>query len=164
MKIWHVNDDDYWGIIPRDLDWAAAVAAAGEQQGLKTTMHLIGDPTDERSPVAAVVAYPPNYVLPRHSHDSDRLELVIRGSVEVDGQWLGPGDIWSSPANQFYGPHNVGEQGCTTLELMSASGGRRLSFDAGDKSINVDFGDPASLAAAADILQPTFGSNHAPAR
>jgi hypothetical protein len=96
-------------------------------------------------------------VLPRHSHDSDRFEIVISGSVEVDGQWLGPGDIWSSEANQFYGPHSVGAEGCTTLELMSASGGRRLTFDGGDTTISVDFTDPASLAAAAAVLAPATG-------
>lgn len=153
MKIWRIEDDDYWGLVPDGADWAATVEAAGEQQGLKTTVHLIGDPADERTPVAAVVAYPPHYVLPRHSHDSDRLELVLSGSVEVNGQWLGPGDIWSSEANQFYGPHTMGAEGCTTLELMSAGGGRRLTFDGGDASLKVDFGDPASLAAAAAFLQ-----------
>ena len=157
MQIWHITDADYWGVIPTGVGWAAAVVAAGEQQGLKSSLHLLGDPDDERSPVAAVVEYPPLYVLPRHSHDSDRFEIVISGSVQVDGQQLGPGDIWSSKANQFYGPHNVGAEGCTTLELMSASGGRRLTFDGGETSISVDFSDPASLAAAATILAPASG-------
>ncbi|MCV7101350.1 cupin domain-containing protein [Mycobacterium palustre] len=157
MKLWRIADDKYWGVMPSGTDWAAAVAAAGEQQGLKSSIHVLGDATDERSPAAAVVAYPPNYVLPRHCHDGERLEIIISGSVEVEGQWLGPGDIWTSGANQFYGPHNVGPEGCTTLELVPVSGTRRLTFDVGDRRVDVDFGDPTSVANAAEFLQQLTG-------
>ncbi|MGV9798783.1 cupin domain-containing protein [Mycobacterium sp. NPDC003449] len=152
MQIWRIAADDYWGITPPEAQWAGPLAAAGEQQGLRTTMHVLGDPSDEGSPAAVVVEYPPDYVLPRHSHDGARLELVVRGAVEVDGQWLGPGDIWASGANQFYGPHNVGPQGCTTLELATTGGIHRLTFDAGDNTLKVDFSDPESVAVAAEFL------------
>jgi hypothetical protein len=155
MKIFRIADDNYWGVIPAGTEnnWAEMVAAAGQAQGLKNSMHTLGDPNDPRSPVAAFVAYPPNFLLPRHSHDSDRLELVIAGSVEADGQWLGPGDLWTSDANIFYGPHRMGPDGCTTMELICASGARRLTFDAEGKSIDIDFHDPASLVVAAEFFQ-----------
>lgn len=157
MKITQTTDSDYWGVVPAGVPWAAAVVGAGDAQGLKSSMYLLGDADDERSPVAAIVSYPPLWVLPRHSHDSDRFEIVISGTVEVDGKWLRQGDVWTSSANQFYGPHNVGPEGCTTLELMSASGGRRLAFDMGDGTVNVDFTDPSSLAAAAAGFASTSG-------
>jgi hypothetical protein len=40
---------------------------------------------------------------------------------------------------------------------MSASGGRRLAFDMGDGTVNVDFTDPSSLAAAAAGFASTSG-------
>lgn len=153
MEIWCVEDATYWAAAPSGTEWAEFLSAAGDMQGLKTAVHVLGDPTNDRSPAVAIVKYPSNYVLARHSHDCDRIELVIAGSVEVDGTWLGPGDMWSSPANEFYGPHTMGAGGCTTMEIGTVSGTHKLTFDIGGSSVNVDFNDPASLARVAELLQ-----------
>jgi hypothetical protein len=160
MKIFHIADENYWGVIPEGTEnnWAETVAAAAQAQGFKSSMHALGDPNNPHSPVAAIVQYPPNYTLPRHSHDSDRLELVIAGSVEAGGEWLGPGDLWTSDANVMYGPHNMGPEGCTTMELICGSGARRLTFDADGTPINIDFHDPTSLIVAADFFQKVAAS------
>lgn len=153
MKIWRTADADYWQAAPSGTPWAATVAAAGDAQGLKTAIHVLGDPTDEQTPIGVLIKYPPHYVLARHTHRSDRLELVVAGSVEVDGQWLGPGDIWTSPAGEFYGPHSMGPDGCTTLELATVAGAHLLTFDVDGAEIPVDFSDPDSLTGLANFLQ-----------
>ncbi|WP_069403461.1 cytochrome P450 [Mycolicibacterium holsaticum] len=153
VKVWRMADDSYWQAAPAGTSWAATVAAAGEAQGFKTAMHALGDPTDEHTTVVVIVQFPPNYVLPRHSHQSDRLELVVAGSVEVDGYWLGPGDIWTSRAGEFYGPHTMGADGCTTMELATVAGAHKLSFDVDGTAIDVDFSDPAALAGLASFLK-----------
>lgn len=153
MEVFRTSEDDYWNARPVGAQWVTALAAGGEQQGLKTAIHSLGDPNDDETTIAAVVEYPPNYVLPRHSHDSNRLELVVSGSVEVGGKILGPGDIWTSQANQFYGPHQVGSEGCSTMELFTVAGARRLTFDAGDSGFSIDFSEPESVATAAAFLQ-----------
>jgi hypothetical protein len=66
---------------------------------------------------------PPGYVLPRHRHASHRLEVVIQGSLEVDGRVLGPGDVMWSQAGEFYGPHVAGPDGALTVEIFSSSDG-----------------------------------------
>lgn len=153
MKIWRSTDPDYWQSAPSGIGWAAAIAAAGDMQGLKTAVHVLGDPTDERAPIVVVIKYPPHYVLARHSHSSDRLELVVAGSVEVDGQWLGPGDIWASPTGEYYGPHAMGPDGCTTMEVATVAGAHRLTFDIDGTAIPVDFSDPESLTGLASLLR-----------
>ncbi|OBF41925.1 hypothetical protein A5719_11165 [Mycolicibacterium peregrinum] len=147
-----MGDDDYWRAAPPGVGWARVVAAAGDQQGLKTAMHVLGDPTKEDTPIVVIVRYPPHYVLARHTHSSDRLELVVSGSVEVDGQWLGPGDIWTSPAGEFYGPHTMGSDGCTTMELATVAGAHLLAFDIDGNTVDVDFNDPATLTELAAHL------------
>jgi hypothetical protein len=94
-----------------------------------------------------MVEYPPNYVLPRHSHGSGRLELVVRGSIQVGEDVLGPGDIMTAGADEFYGPHTMGPDGCTTMEVAAVRGGRLLTFETPGGAMTVDFSDPESLAA-----------------
>jgi hypothetical protein len=152
MKVWRTTDPDYWQA-PAGTTWGATVVAAGEAQGTKTAIHALGDPTDEQTPVVVIIKFPPNYVLPRHCHQSDRLEVVVAGSVEVDGQWLGPGDIWASPAGEFYGPHTMGPDGCTTMELATVAGAHLLTFEIEGVKIPVDFSNPEVLTGLADMLQ-----------
>ncbi|CAJ1500563.1 hypothetical protein [[Mycobacterium] burgundiense] len=153
MKVWRIADDSYWQAAPEGAPWAQTVVAAGELQGMKTAIHALGDATDEDTPLVVVIKFPPNYVLPRHAHRSDRLELVVSGSLKVDGQWLHPGDIWASSAGEFYGPHVMGPDGCTTMELATVAGGHLLSFEVDGAAVDVDFSDPASLAAVGSLLQ-----------
>ncbi|MGV0870617.1 hypothetical protein [Mycolicibacterium sp. XJ879] len=153
MKVWRIAEDNYWQVAPAGTSWAATVVAAGEAQGMRTAIHALGDPADENTAVVVVIQFPPNYVLARHSHQSDRLELVVAGSVEVDGYWLGPGDIWSSRAGEFYGPHKMGPEGCTTMELATIAGAHQLTFDVDGAEIPVDFSDPGALAGLAGFLK-----------
>jgi hypothetical protein len=153
MKVWRSTDADYWQVAPAGTAWAAAVVAAGEAQGMKTAIHALGDPADEQTPVVVIIQFPPNYVLARHCHQSDRLELVVAGSVEVDGQWLGPGDIWTSRAGELYGPHKMGPDGCTTMELATIAGAHRLTFEVDGAEIPVDFSDSDALTGLASFLQ-----------
>lgn len=149
MKVWHIADKSYWGVLPPEAEWAQLLAGAAEGLGLRTTLHVLGDPNDESSPAAAIVHYPAGYVLARHSHAGDRLELVINGSVNVNGAWLTPGDIWASGPRQPYGPHTMGPEGCTTLELGTVGGIRNLTYGTEDNPVVVDFNNPSTVAAAA---------------
>src|SRR5690625_1744976 len=146
MEIWRMADESYWSAAPSGTAWAEAIASAGDAQELKTAIHVLGDPANEDTPVVVIMQFPPHYVLARHAHNSDRLELVVSGSVEVDGYWLHPGDIWTSRAGDLYGPHTMGPDGCTTMELATVAGARLLTFDVDGETVEVDFSDPAALA------------------
>ena len=56
-------------------------------------------------------------------HDCERLEIVVRGTLEVDGEILHPGDISVARPMEMYGPHVAGPEGCVTLEFFSSMQG-----------------------------------------
>lgn len=151
--VYRIDDKAYWQTVVQGSTWAAPMVEFANSQGVRTAIHVLGDPEDERTPVGVFVEYPPNHVLPRHSHDCKRMEVVVRGSVEVDGYWLGAGDIWVSDANEFYGPHTMGPEGATTLELATVRGARTLTFDTPNGPLVVDFSDPGTFAAAAAAFE-----------
>ena len=74
----------------------------------------------DTTPVAAMLQMPPNFVLPRHAHPVERFEVVVLGTLDVGERVLRPGDVMVSAANEFYGPHVAGPDGCTTVEVFSS--------------------------------------------
>lgn len=74
-------------------------------------------------PVAGMMQFPPGAFIPRHSHASHRFEVVVRGSYEVDGRVIGPGDVMVSKAGEMYGPMQVGPEGVLTVEFFSSPAG-----------------------------------------
>ncbi len=83
----------------------------------------MGDPDDERTPVAAVLRMPPHHVLPRHAHPAARFEVLVQGTLDIGDRVLNPGDVMVTQANEMYGPHTAGPDGCTTVEIHGAKAG-----------------------------------------
>lgn len=123
------DDADYWAPLP----FFAGVSAEAARHGLRIRHHPLGPLDDEEhTPVAAMLEMPPGYVLPRHSHACDRLEVIVRGTLEVGGEVLGPGTVLSSSADEMYGPHRAGPEGCVTVEIFAAlEGVGRVRLDHG---------------------------------
>jgi hypothetical protein len=87
-----------------------------------------GERTDV--PIVALVELPPNGVLPRHRRDCDRFEVVIRGSIAVgDGVVFGPGDVETSKAGKFYGPHVAGPEGALVVEVFARADRMEIEFE-----------------------------------
>jgi anti-sigma factor ChrR (cupin superfamily) len=84
---------------------------------------LADDPGDDDAPAVVMLAMPPNYVLFRHAHVCHRFEVVVRGSLSVDGRTLGPGDVMTASPGELYGPHVAGPEGCTTAEVFGSLDG-----------------------------------------
>lgn len=117
MSVLEPSDPDYWTPDP----FFAGVAAAAAAHDLRIRHHALGPLDDEdATPVAAMLEMPPGYELPRHAHDCERIEIVVKGSLEVDGRVLGPGAVLRSGAGDFYGPHVAGPHGCTTVEVFAS--------------------------------------------
>src|SRR3546814_1507258 len=67
---------------------------------------------------------PPGCRLPRHAHNTHRMEIVVRGSIITpDGEELRPGDVSLSGPGEFYGPLFAGSEGCLTIEIFSGING-----------------------------------------
>jgi hypothetical protein len=141
------DDAGYWTPDP----FFAGVSAIAAEYDLKIVHHALGPLDDEEgTPVAAILEMPPGYVLPRHAHQCERLEVIITGTLTVDGQELGPGTVLRSGASQFYGPHTAGPEGCTTVEVFAQlrGVGRVILADADSGSDqDPEGGEPTSFRA-----------------
>jgi len=114
------TDPTFWDLEP---DFLKPVQAAARAFDMDIVHFILGPHDDERSPVAAVLRIPPNGVLVRHAHPVARFEVVVQGAIDVGDRVLVPGDIMVSPANEFYGPHTAGDEGCTTVEVFASLAG-----------------------------------------
>jgi hypothetical protein len=79
---------------------------------------LADDPETREAPAVVMLEMPPNYVLFRHAHICHRFEVVVKGSLLVDGRTRRPGDVMTARPGEPYGPHVAGPEGCTTAEVF----------------------------------------------
>ncbi len=118
MTIHRMSDPDFWTTDPPELREIQKLAKRG---GLDVRHFIMGDPTSDTTPTAAVLNMPPGYVLQRHAHPCERFEVIVSGSLDVGGgEVLVPGDVMQAPYGQFYGPHIAGPAGCITVEFFSS--------------------------------------------
>jgi hypothetical protein len=140
MPFYSPRDPGFWDMEP---DFLKPVQEACKPFGLDILHFVLGDRESPATPVAAVLRMPPGYVLPRHAHSVVRFEVVVEGSLEVDGRVLRPGDVMVSEANEFYGPHTAGPDGCTTVEVFSSiTGTGNAMMTTPDGATHVDFRTP----------------------
>jgi anti-sigma factor ChrR (cupin superfamily) len=138
------NEPGYWDRFPPDLEGMAEVAKA---QGIRLSMHVLGDQGDETAPTALMLRMPPGYVLPKHAHPCNRLEVVVEGAMRVGDLTLGPGDVLSSNHSQAYGPHIAGPDGCTTVEIFSTrAGAHALMVESPDGLQTIDLAAAQAVA------------------
>lgn len=91
--------------------------------GVRSVQFPLGDPDDDRTPVANLVEFPPLFPLPRHTHDCDVFMVIVKGSMYADGRELVPGDCMTAVAHEFYGPEVAGPEGCTRIEFFGTMSG-----------------------------------------
>ncbi len=114
---------------------------ASEVSANGTRIFVLADEDDDwDAPAAVVLEMPPGYVLFRHAHICHRFEVIVKGSLEADGKWLGPGDVMTAKPGEMYGPHTAGPQGCTTVEVFgSLEGVFRVIAASGTETREFDF-------------------------
>ena len=154
-------DDDYWNRWPAHLQGMSELVDA---LGLGATVFVLGDPNDESSPAAAIFRMPPNFVLSRHAHSAERIEIIIDGTLDVGGRVLGPGDVMTASFEEAYGDHVAGEQGCTTVEIFSSLAGvHRTLWATPDGMQSLDLAAPEAkefLTGSESPPVPGVGSVH----
>lgn len=122
MDLHKIDDPEFWDNTPevrRDSHERAASA------GWQISMYPLGDDAaDDDTPLAVLMYIPPGGVLPRHKHACHRVEVMVRGSLDIgDGRTMNVGDVHTSGPDQFYGPHTAGPEGSLTVEIFSAARG-----------------------------------------
>ena len=111
------RDPGFWDLEP---DFLRPVQDACKPFDMNILHFVLGDPDDPHTPVAAMLKLPPGGVIARHAHAVTRFEVVVQGSILVDGRTLLPGDVMLSRPGEFYGPHLAGPEGATTVEVFSS--------------------------------------------
>ena len=126
-----------FGTAPDLPGWFTRELSGTELAAERLPMWFIGTQLDLSAPAAYRLTMPPNWVLCRHGHPCERLEIVVQGSLEVgDGRIARPGDTFTAAANTLYGPHRAGPEGCTTIEIFSAVEGMfRMLYEGPDGSL-----------------------------
>ena len=98
--------------------------------GLRLSYFPVGDPTQKETSTALILEMPPGYVLRRHAHDCHRVEVVVKGSIDVGDRVLYPGDVMVVGPGEMYGPHTAGPEGCTSVEIFGSQAGvGRVTYD-----------------------------------
>jgi len=113
---------EFWNRVP--AEYLRPLVIDSEKAGVPLTFFAMGDPENPETPAFVVFKMEPGSVLPRHSHDCQRFEVIIQGSMEVQspdepGMELGVGDVMLAEPNEMYGPHVAGPDGFTVVEYFS---------------------------------------------
>jgi hypothetical protein len=116
------KDPEFWGRVP--AEYLRPLVIESEKLGMPLSLFAMGDPEDPETPGFAVFSMKPGEVLPRHSHDCHRFEVIMAGSMTAIGpdegnRELRVGDVMVAEPNQMYGPHVAGPEGFTVAEYFS---------------------------------------------
>jgi hypothetical protein len=122
-EYYRYSDPDFWEqVTPEPLRFISEVAGRfGYGTG---TIVMSDNSVDASAPAVSLLYIPPGGVLPRHAHPCFRVEVMVRGTLEVgNGQVLHPGDVMVSQPGKFYGPHVAGPDGSLSAEIFSTAAG-----------------------------------------
>jgi len=118
-----IDDAGFWNHVPAPY-LQPLVDACRPYAGMGYRLFALGNPDDPETPAVVVFKAPPGYVLPRHSHNCHRLEVVLRGSLtDEHGQVLTAGAIMTAEPNEMYGPSVAGGDGWISAEFFSRLAG-----------------------------------------
>lgn len=116
MAFMSIDDPEFWKNCPPELKLIQQGMAGDEGGGV--AYFLMGKRQDD-PPTVVALRMGPGWVLPRHSHDCHRFEVVVQGTLDVGDRILQVGDVMISEPKIAYGPHVAGPEGCTTFEIFS---------------------------------------------
>jgi hypothetical protein len=98
-------------IFAKDLDWERS-------PGGSRFVALRTDTSDDNKPLLAIIEYPPDYVVPAHTHGCSYVEYIIEGEVRIGKIAYGPGDVRIVQGGAGYGPLHFGSAGCRAAILF----------------------------------------------
>lgn len=118
-----IDDPEFWNQVPAPY-LQPLVDSCRPYEGMAYRLFALGDPADPETPAVVLFRAPPGYVLPRHSHDCHRFEVVLRGSLtDEHGDVLTAGSVATAIPHQMYGPSVAGPDGWISAEFFSRLAG-----------------------------------------
>lgn len=118
-----IHDEAFWNRVPAPY-LQPLVDGCLPFDGMGYRLFALGDPNDQETPAVTIFRAPPDYELPRHSHDCHRFEVVISGSLtDEHGVVHTAGSVMTAEPNQMYGPSVAGPDGWVSAEFFSRLAG-----------------------------------------
>ena len=116
MRIFQHSDCDVLAeMTTKGFEFSRDIA---HEQGIDLGVVVLGEKS-ANPPSVMLLHLPPGHVLQRHAHNTHRMEVVVKGSVNTpDGRELRPGDVFTSGPGEFYGPLTAGAEGCMSVEIF----------------------------------------------
>jgi hypothetical protein len=133
-QFYKVSDPDYFDAMTHPAMRFLGEAAREHMPGWDLSYIVMGDDaSDPNVPVAGMLQIAPGETLPKHAHDSFRVEVMVRGSIQLpNGDVLYPGDVMVSRPGEFYGPHVAGPEGSLSVEIFAFARGAFPVYDPTD--------------------------------
>ena len=114
------DSDSYAAMTTKGFEYSRELA---HKIGMDLGIVVLGE-VEDNPPAAVLLEIPAGGRLPRHAHATNRMEVLIKGSIITpDGKELFPGDVSLSGPSECYGPLIAGSNGCLTLEIFSGING-----------------------------------------
>jgi hypothetical protein len=118
----HIDDPGFYRLGPAEFAYQQVMP---EAIGMKFASFVMSDSDkDVDATCVSLLWIEPNGRLPRHSHDCFRVEVIVRGSIQVGSRTLSSGHIAISWPGKVYGPHLAGPEGCLSVESSQLSRAR----------------------------------------
>jgi hypothetical protein len=139
MAYHHFHTEEFWENCPPELESFRA-----DNDGIRNAYFLMGDQNDN-PPTVMIMDLPPGGVLRHHFHNSERVEIVIRGEIHSAGSVFRAGDVMTARQGEAYGPNPVaGPDWATTAEMFSNyRGATETNYPMPDGEVlTVDLTDP----------------------
>ncbi len=113
-------------IVPDALKWAENPAFP---TGIQIAT-LVGDPTKAGETVVQRIKFPPNFVMPPHTHTFSEVVTVISGNIGTNagekpdkkGELLKPGSMWVYPAKHAHYAWMGGEEAILQVQYTGPGG------------------------------------------
>lgn len=158
MPIFRKDDPDFFGAMNSEsMRWTRVGTRALGPGWDFGSIVMADEGNSSSSPIVSLLQIPPGGVLPRHAHACHRVEVVVRGSIDIgEARVLGPGDVSVSKAGEFYGPHVAGPEGSVSVEIFSSGVGIQPIWE-GDPSPEV----LAAMARAQAEIERAIGTTTA---
>jgi|GEM_PF-2907480 len=117
-----IHDPAFWNHVPAPYLQPLVDACLPHDMGYR--LFALGDPFDPETPAVVLFKAPAGYVLPRHSHECHRFEVVVEGSLtDEHGNVVEAGGVMTAEPNQMYGPSVAGSRGYISAEFFSRLAG-----------------------------------------
>lgn len=121
------SDPEYWKSPGRFAELDRVIPS------VKHTYFVLGDPETEEGQAALIMKMEPGHVINSHGHSSSVFEVVVAGSMEVEGEVYRPGDVMVLEPGEPCGRAVVGPEGCTTVEFFATvPGAYQLVYEGKD--------------------------------